>query len=176
MVASLLCGLTPNTGVLILARLIQGGFAAMMLPQGFGILREVFPPDEQQQAFAIFGPVIGFSAVLGPIIGGSLIDWNLLGSGWRLVFLVNVPLGIAAIIGAVRLLPASKPDHSIKPGPGRHRTGQRVRRTPCLSPDPGSGVRLAVVDVRLDGRRRRLAGRVRRAAAAARRRRATRRW
>jgi EmrB/QacA subfamily drug resistance transporter len=111
--ASLLCGLTPNTGVLILARLIQGGFAAMMLPQGFGILREVFPPDEQQQAFAIFGPVIGFSAVLGPIIGGSLIDWNLLGSGWRLVFLVNVPLGIAAIIGAIRLLPASKPDHSI---------------------------------------------------------------
>jgi EmrB/QacA subfamily drug resistance transporter len=113
-IASLLCGLTPNTGVLILARLIQGGFAAMMLPQGFGILREVFPPEEQQQAFAIFGPVIGFSAVLGPIIGGSLIDWNLLGSGWRLVFLVNVPLGIAAIIGAVRLLPASKPDHSIK--------------------------------------------------------------
>jgi EmrB/QacA subfamily drug resistance transporter len=112
--ASTLCGLAPDTGVLILARLIQGGFAAMMLPQGFGVLREVFPPDEQQQAFAIFGPVIGFSAVLGPIIGGSLIDWNLFGSGWRLVFLVNVPLGIAAIIGAIRLIPASKPDHGTK--------------------------------------------------------------
>jgi EmrB/QacA subfamily drug resistance transporter len=112
--ASTACGLTPDTGVLIAARLVQGGFAAMMLPQGFGILREVFPPDEQQQAFAIFGPVIGFSAVLGPIIGGSLIDWNLFGSGWRLVFLVNVPLGIAAIIGAIRLLPASISDRNTR--------------------------------------------------------------
>ena len=112
--ASLVCGLAPGTDVLIAARLVQGGFAAMMLPQGFGILREVFPADERQQAFAIFGPVIGFSAVLGPIIGGALIDWNLFGSGWRLVFLVNVPLGIAAIIGGLRLLPASKPDHSIR--------------------------------------------------------------
>jgi EmrB/QacA subfamily drug resistance transporter len=109
-IASTLCGIAPNTGVLIAARLVQGGFAAMMLPQGLGILREVFPPDEQQQAFAIFGPVIGFSAVLGPMIGGSLIDWNLFGSGWRLVFLINVPLGIAAIIAAIRVLPASKRD------------------------------------------------------------------
>jgi EmrB/QacA subfamily drug resistance transporter len=112
--ASTLCGLAPDTGVLIAARLIQGAFSAMMLPQGFGILREVFPPDETQQAFAIFGPVIGFSAVLGPIIGGSLIDWNLFGSGWRLVFLVNVPLGVAAIAGAMRLLPETRPDHDTK--------------------------------------------------------------
>jgi EmrB/QacA subfamily drug resistance transporter len=112
--ASTLCGLAPDTTVLIIARLVQGGFAAMMLPQGFGILREVFPADERQQAFAIFGPVIGFSAVLGPIIGGSLIDWNLFGSGWRLVFLVNVPLGLAAIAGAIRLLPASKPDRGTR--------------------------------------------------------------
>jgi EmrB/QacA subfamily drug resistance transporter len=112
--ASTLCGVAPGTSVLIAARLIQGGFAALMLPQGFGILREVFPAEEQQGAFAIFGPVIGFSAVLGPIIGGSLIDWNLFGTGWRLVFLINVPLGIAAIIGALRLLPASLPDHDTK--------------------------------------------------------------
>lgn len=107
--ASVLCGLSPDTGVLITARLIQGGFAALMLPQGFGILREVFPAEEQQAAFAIFGPVIGFSAVLGPIIGGALIDWNLFGSGWRLVFLVNVPLGIAAVVAALRVLPPSRP-------------------------------------------------------------------
>jgi EmrB/QacA subfamily drug resistance transporter len=112
--ASTLCGLAPNTSVLVAARLVQGGFASMMLPQGFGILREVFPAEERQQAFAIFGPVIGFSAVLGPIIGGSLIDWNLFGSGWRLVFLVNVPLGIAAIVGATRLLPASVTDRNTK--------------------------------------------------------------
>src|SRR6201985_2261548 len=75
--ASVLCGLSPNTGVLITPRLIQGGFAALMLPQGFGVLRETFPEDERQKAFALFGPVIGLSAVFGPLIGGSLIDWNL---------------------------------------------------------------------------------------------------
>lgn len=112
--ASTLCGLAPDTGVLIAARLIQGSFAAMMLPQGFGIIREVFPEDERQSAFAIFGPVIGLSAVLGPIIGASLIKLNLFGSNWRLVFLINIPLGLAAIIGALRLLPASQPDRETK--------------------------------------------------------------
>lgn len=112
--ASTLCGLAPGSGVLIAARLVQGAFAALMLPQGFGILREVFPADEQQSAFAIFGPVIGLSAVLGPIIGASLIKWDLFGSNWRLVFLVNIPLGIAAIIGALRIVPASKADPDTK--------------------------------------------------------------
>jgi EmrB/QacA subfamily drug resistance transporter len=112
--ASTLCGFAPDTGILITARLVQGAFAALMLPQGFGILREVFPAEEQQSAFAIFGPVIGLSAVLGPIIGASLIKWDLFGSGWRLVFLVNIPLGIAAIIGALRVVPPSKPDHDTK--------------------------------------------------------------
>ena len=117
-VASVVCGLAPDTGLLIAARLVQGSFAALMLPQGFGVLREVFPDDERQQAFAIFGPVIGFSAVLGPIIGGSLIDWNLFGSGWRLVFLVNVPLGSCSpSSAAIRLLPVGhpRPRHQARP-------------------------------------------------------------
>jgi EmrB/QacA subfamily drug resistance transporter len=111
--ASTLCGFAPNPGTLITARLIQGAFAAMMLPQGFGVLREVFPEDERQKAFALFGPVIGLSAVFGPLIGGALVDWNLFGSGWRLVFLVNVPIGIAAFIGAARLLPPSLRNRAI---------------------------------------------------------------
>jgi MFS family permease len=100
--------------VLITARLIQGGFAALMLPQGFGVLRETFPEDERQKAFALFGPVIGLSAVFGPLIGGSLVDWNLFGSGWRLVFLVNVPIGVAAVLFGLRLLPPSQRDRSIR--------------------------------------------------------------
>jgi len=111
--ASTLCGFSPDAGTLIAARLIQGAFAAMMLPQGFGVLREVFPADEQQKAFAIFGPVIGLSAVFGPLIGGALVDWNLWGSGWRLVFLVNIPIGVGAIIGALRLLPPSRRQRDI---------------------------------------------------------------
>ena len=113
-VASAACGLAPDTGTLIAARLVQGGFAAMMLPQGFGVLREVFPADERQSAFAVFGPVIGLSAVFGPLIGGGLVNWNLFGSGWRLVFLVNVPIGVAAIIGAAILLPKSAPERTVR--------------------------------------------------------------
>jgi EmrB/QacA subfamily drug resistance transporter len=113
-VASTLCGFAPNSGVLIAARLIQGGFSAMMLPQGFGVLRETFPADERQKAFALFGPVIGLSAVFGPLIGGSLVGWNLFGSGWRLVFLVNVPIGVAAVIAGARLLPHSERNRTIR--------------------------------------------------------------
>jgi EmrB/QacA subfamily drug resistance transporter len=112
--ASALCGASPNAGVLIAARLVQGGFSAMMLPQGFGVLRETFPADERQKAFALFGPVIGLSAVFGPLIGGSLVDWNLFGAGWRLVFLVNVPIGVFAVIAGVRLLPESERNRNIR--------------------------------------------------------------
>jgi EmrB/QacA subfamily drug resistance transporter len=113
-VASALCGLSPNSGVLITGRLIQGTFAAMMLPQGFGVLRETFPEDERQKAFALFGPVIGLSAVFGPLIGGSLVDWNLFGSGWRLVFLINVPIGVAAVLAGMRLLPHFERNRSVR--------------------------------------------------------------
>lgn len=105
--ASVLCGLSPNTGSLIAFRLLQGAMGALMLPQGLGVIREVFPAEETANAFAVFGPVIGSAAVFGPIVGGALIKWNLNGWDWRMVFFVNAPLGIAAVIGAWRLLPRS---------------------------------------------------------------------
>jgi EmrB/QacA subfamily drug resistance transporter len=106
--SSVLCGLAPSSGSLIAARLVQGLFAAVMIPQGFGILRQVFPPDEVGKAFGLFGPVIGLSAVLGPVLGGLLVDADLLGTGWRMVFLVNLPLGVAALVAGARLLPESR--------------------------------------------------------------------
>jgi len=112
--ASVLCGAAPDAGFLVAARLVQGLFSSMMLPQGLGVLREVFPDDEQQKAFGLFGPVIGLSAVFGPLIGGGLIDWDLFGSGWRMVFFINVPLGVAAILAGRRLLPANQPDRQIR--------------------------------------------------------------
>jgi EmrB/QacA subfamily drug resistance transporter len=106
--SSLLCGLAPSTGTLIAARLLQGGFAALLIPQGFGIIRQVFPPEEMGKAFGMFGPVIGLGAVLGPVIGGLLVDGDLFGTGWRMVFFVNLPLGLAALAAAARLLPESR--------------------------------------------------------------------
>jgi EmrB/QacA subfamily drug resistance transporter len=111
-VASTVCGLAPTTEVLITARLVQGLAGAMMIPQGLGIIREVFPSEELPKAFALFGPVLGSAALIGPIIGGVLVSLNLFGEAWRPVFLVNVPLGLLAIAAAARLLPRNGRRHA----------------------------------------------------------------
>jgi EmrB/QacA subfamily drug resistance transporter len=108
-VASMACAFADSPEMLIGCRLAQGAAAALLIPQGLGILRDVFAPGEQGSAFAIFGPVIGLSAVLGPIIGGALVDADAFGTGWRLIFFVNLPLGLVAAIGAARLMPESRP-------------------------------------------------------------------
>jgi EmrB/QacA subfamily drug resistance transporter len=110
--ASTLCGFAPTTGVLIAARLAQGLFGAMMIPQGLGVIREVFPANELPKAFGLFGPVMGSAAMIGPILGGALIALDLFGSGWRLVFLINLPLGVAAVVGAAVLLPVTRERHA----------------------------------------------------------------
>jgi EmrB/QacA subfamily drug resistance transporter len=106
--ASLACAFAVDPAMLIGCRLAQGGAAAVMIPQGLGILKDVFPAEEQGRAFALFGPVIGLSAMLGPIIGGALVDANAFGSSWRLIFFVNLPLGLTAAIGAARIMPESR--------------------------------------------------------------------
>ena len=108
-VASVLCAAAPTAGVLIGCRVLQGAVGAIMLPQGFGLIRELFGDANQQKAFAVFGPVMGLSAVLGPVIGGGLVDLDLLGTGWRSIFLVNVPLGLAAVVLGARCLPRVEP-------------------------------------------------------------------
>jgi MFS family permease len=76
-----------------------------MIPQGLGVIREVFPADELPKAFGLFGPVMGAAALLGPIIGGGLVSLDLWPGAWRPVFLINIPLGLLATAGAARLLP-----------------------------------------------------------------------
>ncbi|MEZ0093004.1 MFS transporter [Streptacidiphilus sp. EB129] len=102
---STLCAVSVDSGMLIGSRALQGAFAAMMIPQGLGILRETFPPEETGSAFAAFGPVMGLSSVLGPTLGGFLVTANLFGTGWRMIFLINLPLGLAAAVLAARLFP-----------------------------------------------------------------------
>ncbi|HYB26119.1 MAG TPA: MFS transporter [Solirubrobacteraceae bacterium] len=106
--SSLACAFAVDSAMLIGCRLAQGAAAALLIPQGLGIIHEVFPPAEHGKAFAVFGPVIGLSAVLGPILGGALIAANAFGTGWRLIFFVNLPLGLTAALGAARLMPESR--------------------------------------------------------------------
>jgi MFS family permease len=103
--ASVACAAAPSPDVLIAFRVLQGAFGALLIPQGFGVIKEVFAEDEIQEAFTAFGPVIGIAAVISPVLGGALTSGNLFGLGFRSVFLVNVPLGVAGLIGAMRVMP-----------------------------------------------------------------------
>jgi len=109
--ASVAAAAAPTAGALIALRIVQGGIGAVMVPQVFGLIRDLFPPQEMGKAWGVFGPVAGLSALLGPIVAGSLIDLDLLGTGWRMIFLVNVPVAAYVLIVGGRLLPAqaSKP-------------------------------------------------------------------
>src|SRR5580693_2741413 len=104
-VMSAACAVAPSMEVLIVFRVLQGSFGALMIPQGFGMLKEVFAEDEMSKVFGAFGPMMGLSILAAPILAGALVEANLWGIGWRLVFLINVPIGIAAFAGAVRVLP-----------------------------------------------------------------------
>jgi EmrB/QacA subfamily drug resistance transporter len=104
--ASAACAAAQSAGELIAARAAQGLLGAIMLPQVFGLIRDMFEAHEMGKAFGVYGPVMGLSAMLGPITAGGLISVNVLGTGWRMIFLVNVPVGLAALVLGARTLPA----------------------------------------------------------------------
>ena len=105
-VASAACAAAGTAGELIAARAAQGLLGAIMLPQVFGLIRDMFAAHEMGKAFGVYGPVMGLSAMLGPIASGGLISANVFGTGWRMIFAVNVPVGLAALALGVRTLPA----------------------------------------------------------------------
>ena len=96
--ASAFCGLAPSIEWLIAARTLQGLAGAMMTPQVLAIATVTFPPEERGQSFSLFGLASGLAAVAGPIVGGLLIGADLWGLDWRPIFLVNVPVGILAVV------------------------------------------------------------------------------
>lgn len=110
--ASIACGLAVSPEALIAARILQGAAGAVMAPQVLAMMQLLYDPVERIGRLAWFGVIGGISAIAGPIIGGLLIAANLFGSGWRAVFLINGPIGVAAVIAGLRLLPTSKQVHS----------------------------------------------------------------
>ena len=111
--ASLGCGLAAGPAMLIAGRLLQGGFGALLIPQGIGILISTFSREQQPRAFTAFGPVLGASAVLGPIVAGFLISADIAGLAWRPIFLINIVLGSAGFLAAFRILPRDEPASAV---------------------------------------------------------------
>ena len=108
------CAAAPSMEVLIGFRALQGAFGALMIPQGIGLLKEVFPADEMGKAMGLFGPAMGLPMLAAPVLAGVLVDANLWGTGWRLVFLINVPIGIVSFLIGLRTLPRGASHPGVK--------------------------------------------------------------
>lgn len=102
--ASLLCGLAPNALFLLAARLFQGFSAALAFPQVLSHIQVTFPEHERPRALAYFGFTVGLASIAGQLLGGHLIELDLFGWGWRTLFLINIPVGAAALFVANRTL------------------------------------------------------------------------
>ena len=107
--ASALCALAPNIEMLVAARILQGVAAGVQMPQVLGLVQQLFRGEERGRAFGVFGATIGVATAFGPTLGGLLIAIGGATDGWRLLFWMNVPLGIIALVPAVKLLPAKQP-------------------------------------------------------------------
>ncbi|GGW41391.1 MFS transporter [Streptomyces caelestis] len=102
-VASLLCGIAPNAGMLIAARALQGVGGALLTPGSLALIQASFHPDDRGRAVGLWSGFGGFGAAVGPFVGGWLVD----GPGWRWVFLLNVPLALLCVPVALRHVPES---------------------------------------------------------------------
>lgn len=113
-VASAACGAAVTGELLVVARLVQGLSAAMMVPQAISVVVVLFTHHERPKAFALYGAVLSLANVSGPILGGIFMEYSVLSLGWRAIFYVNVPVGVLAFLAAVRYLPESKSDQRIR--------------------------------------------------------------
>jgi EmrB/QacA subfamily drug resistance transporter len=102
--ASAICGLAPSPAALIAGRLVQALAAAAMAPQAIASVPALFPAHERGRALGIYGVAIGFSSMAGQLLGGALVDADLGGYGWRLIFLINLPISLGAFVAAIPLL------------------------------------------------------------------------
>jgi EmrB/QacA subfamily drug resistance transporter len=109
-VASLACGVAPNEGFLIGARVLQGAGAALLTPGSLAILQASFSPDDRPRAIGAWSGLGGVATAVGPFLGGWLIS----AASWRLVFFINLPVAIVVIVISVRHVPESR-----APGPRR---------------------------------------------------------
>ncbi len=127
--ASLACGLAPTFAFLIAARLVQGAGAAAMIPQIMSVIQQRFEGQARARALGAYAAVLATGAVAGQVLGGVLVTANLLGTQWRPVFLVNVPVGLAIALAVPRVLPRDTPQAA----GGRRRPSDNSKKRPATS-------------------------------------------
>ncbi|MCS5715611.1 MFS transporter [Herbiconiux sp. CPCC 205716] len=106
--SSVACAIAPDINTLVIARIVQGVAAGIQMPQVLGLVQQLFQGEERGRAFGLFGATIGVATAFGPTLGGLLIAVGGPTDGWRLLFWMNVPLGIVLLLFAFRLLPKAQ--------------------------------------------------------------------
>ena len=113
--ASLGAALSQTGDLLVAARVLQGGFAGIMMPQVLSSVQVMYAPEERAPVLGLIGALSSLGAVGGLILGGWLVTANLLGMGWRSIFLVNVPVGVVLAAAALLFVPRSRSEHPLRP-------------------------------------------------------------
>lgn len=111
-VASISCACAPDTTFLIVARLVQGTAAAMISPNVLSLVGVIFTGADRVRAISVYGITLGIAAASGQLVGGVVIAADVGGLGWRGIFLINVPIGLAALCLARRFVPESRADRA----------------------------------------------------------------
>ncbi len=106
-ITSLLCGIAPDATSLIVARLLQGATGAILFPQVYALLRVMYDETGRRRAFGLLGMTLGLAAIAGQVFGGLIVESDLFGLGWRIIFLINLPIGFVALLSA-RVIPESR--------------------------------------------------------------------
>lgn len=110
---SLVCGTAPGIGVLLAARILQGAAAGLVVPQVIATIHATLSGERRHRALGLYSSAAGLAIVVGQLVGGLLVTADVAGTGWRPIFLVDVPIGAVVLIVASRLVPASRSPHPL---------------------------------------------------------------
>ncbi|OII65167.1 MFS transporter [Streptomyces sp. CC53] len=110
--ASLLCGIATGPELLIAARALQGAAAAAMVPQVLATIHVTFDGQSRAKAFGLYGMIMSLGGVVGPVLGAALTSADLFDLGWRPIFLINLPIGLATVLLGLRFIPESRDEQA----------------------------------------------------------------
>lgn len=112
--ASAACAGATTGDMLVVSRIVQGLFASLMIPQVLSVIQVLFAPSERAPIFGAIGAISGVAATAGPLLGGILVTGNVFDVGWRSIFLINIPVGIALFVMAIIFVPESRSTHALR--------------------------------------------------------------